>query len=525
MRAQLWLVIACTAAFLWTAPGRIVFPDDEIVYQTTESLAERGSFAIRGIPFRTGEPEHRPDGTFGIDGPDGKLDGPRYSFFGHGLSVVALPAYFLGRGTLSVVPSTWTHATRSDLPSFHPRKDRAMWLRLVVSLTNCLLTSLGVWALVRWLTLVGFSPRSALWTGAAYALGTWAWFYAGTHLSEPLSALVLLLAAIGIARYHHDRDRVGLWIAAVLAGLSVHVHLINLIAVPCMLGYAVAPALRRGERPWTDRDLWIAVALGAAGLALLGLSHHLRFGSPFESGRFGHYSHWIAPWESLSAMLVGPGRSFFVYAPAALVGLVGFGAARRRAPDALWFAVALLATRMLFVALRSDWFGGWGLGPRYLVPATPFALVPLAALLDAPPTGRGGRIGIAAGLTLAILVNGWLALHSTVEWMWLLGVEVRADGGGREELSFLAHWSPMHSPFARYAQMDLPSARALAAGDVRLALKESHLDVLPVGALRLAHLGHPSLWRLYLAILAIGVAACVRLTMLARALPAGRGRQ
>ena len=78
--ATLWLLVVCTVAYLLTAPGRITYPDDEIVYQTTESLWERGSLAIRGIPFTTGEPEGRPAGTFGWDfGRDGKL----YGFFGH----------------------------------------------------------------------------------------------------------------------------------------------------------------------------------------------------------------------------------------------------------------------------------------------------------------------------------------------------------------------------------------------------------------------------------------------------------
>jgi len=60
--ATLWLLVVCTAAYLLTAPGRITYPDDEIVYETTESLWERGSFAIEGIPFQTGEPAGRPAG-------------------------------------------------------------------------------------------------------------------------------------------------------------------------------------------------------------------------------------------------------------------------------------------------------------------------------------------------------------------------------------------------------------------------------------------------------------------------------
>ncbi|HEY8376433.1 MAG TPA: hypothetical protein VIK91_08090, partial [Nannocystis sp.] len=97
--------MACAALYLGTAPGRIHLPDDEIVFQTTASLVERGTLAIAGIPWRTGEPQGQPSGTFGTAAG---RDGRRYGFFGHGLSLVAVPAFALAAATAPIVPFAWT---------------------------------------------------------------------------------------------------------------------------------------------------------------------------------------------------------------------------------------------------------------------------------------------------------------------------------------------------------------------------------------------------------------------------------
>ena len=50
----IWIafVVLCAVAFTCTAPGRIVYPDDEIVFQTTASLWEDGDLSIPGIQVR-----------------------------------------------------------------------------------------------------------------------------------------------------------------------------------------------------------------------------------------------------------------------------------------------------------------------------------------------------------------------------------------------------------------------------------------------------------------------------------------
>ncbi len=491
------LVGLLVAVYLCFAPGRLLFPDDEIVFQTTASLVERGTFAIAGIPKRTGEPKGRPDGTFGwAPGRDGR----RYGFFGHGLSLVAIPAYLAGKLAARAAPEPWRHALRSDHYVYHRRGQSADWTRLAVSLTNSAVTAATAAVLATWLCALGFGAAAATGTALAYGLGTFAFPYAGTFLSEPLSALVLLGCALLLTRGHRApspaRARGAYLAAAALAGLSAHVHLLNLVELPALVAYFLWGGPHRPARA----TVLAAFAVGAAALALLGLDHALRYGSPFESGRYGHYGRWAWPWTALLAFAVAPGRALLLYTPAASTGLWGLRRAWRRVPAALALAGALVALRVLFAAARSDWWGGWGLGPRYLVPVVPFLMIPLAAVLDDwPRLSRRARVATGVALALSVAAMAYLSAYSVFEHMYTL---MRADPEGPPSYLWRSHWELSWSPYLAFARLP-------------------QLDVLPLGAWRLARVGHPGPLACFVAVAAAGLAcAGVLMRRLARLAPA-----
>jgi hypothetical protein len=475
--AWLALFVLCACVFTCTAPGRITYPDDEIVFQTTQSMVEDHDLAIAGIAKRTGERSDRPTGTFGwAEGRDGR----RYGFFGLGLSLVATPMYALADATVERVPKLWRYALRSDLFTFHQRSHEADWQRLVVSLTNCLITPLAAVVLGVWLGVLGYGARVRVITALSYALATCAWPYAGTFLSEPLSAVVLLAAALEVSRWRRDGRPRDLWIAAALTGLSVHVHVLNLLAVPCLLGYAalgVSPA-----RPVERRTWIIALALGALGLIALGVSQWWRFGSPLETGRFDHYGHWVWPFEGLVTMLIAPGRSLLWYSPPLILAALAWPALRRRDRATASFVLAVAVTRLAFVACRSDWHGGWAVGPRYLVPVVPFLLVPLADWLERWRShARAKRIGAAALLGLSVPLQGWIASHSVFALYWQLNHD-----HGRDRYLFEADWRVANVPPLWFWRQQQPALEFWRAGHARAAWTAAQFDSLWFGAWRLS---------------------------------------
>lgn len=486
-RIALWLL--CAAVYLCFAPGRILYPDDEIVFQTTRSLWERGDLAIEGIPKRTGEPKDRPDGTFGW-APG--VDDQRYGIFGHALSVVALPMYGLGRAAIEGAPPAWRHVLRSDHYYFHRRSPQADWPRLTTSLTNCFVLAFAVLLLVEWLRALGYRDRIAVLVGLVYAFGTSAWPYSGTFLSEPLSSVMLLACAWGIARYHQRRaERPGdplarrwLWMAGLVAGLSVHAHVLNLLAIPALLAYAVLPLHR--ERAWsTERAAWQgALVLGTLGPLLLGVSQYLRFGDPWQTGRYDHYGVFVDPLPGAIGQLVGPGRSIVLYSPALLVALWGWRRVLARHRDAALMVLAVFVLRWLLTSARSDWWGGWGIGPRYLLPVVPLLLLPLAEVFEGlRSASRGRRVAVALALVGCVVVEAHLALHSIFEWMLRLMAQTPAPANYLER----SHWDPAASPLLGF--LSLPP------------------DVLSWQAWRLAQHGHPGPWRITLATVTVGVLA------------------
>ncbi len=473
-RGAVALGVLAAAVYLWTAPGRIQFPDDEIVFQTAASLWDDGDLDIPGIARRTGEPADRPTGTFGW--APGR-EGQRFGFFGHGLSLVAVPAYAVASATAGRVPPAWPHAVRSDHFVFHRRDHRGDWTRLVVSLTNCVVTAVTASLLVLWLRRLGFAARTALWTGLAYAFATAAWAYSRTFLSEPLSGLCLVAAAYFITRSQTEGR--WLWLAGAVAGFSLHVHVLNLVFVPCLIGYVLK------VRP---RGALGGVIAFMVGVGLLVLGQYLRFGDALETGRLGYYSEFVAPWEGLAAQAVGPGRSFFLYSPAVALGLCGWVALRRRMPAVFWFAVAAVVLRWAVISTRSDWFGGWGLGPRHLVPVIPVAMLGFAAALEQLPAWRPWlRRAWWTALGLGAVLSGWLAVHSIFEWMWELMSDPRVGDRG---LMHVSHWEAWASPIAGFAGL--------------------RPDVLALGSILLAKLGHPGLLLGFAAIAAVGIVAAWR---------------
>lgn len=412
-------LVFCVCLFALLTSGRIAIPDDEIVFQTTQSMWERGSLEIEGTKRRAGEVKGQTTGTFGwAEGVDGR----RYGFFGHGLSVVALPLYGLGKVAAAQAPPKWRFSIRSAHFWLRPRSQFDDWTRLIVGLTNGWVTAVAGLFLMAWVRTLRFQWSTAALLGFTYAFATLSLPYTRTFLSEPLSTALLLAGAWAVARYHvarqesRPRVRRWLWLASACVGASVHVHVLNIVAVPCFIGYAVLPLWRDEELPSRRKELAISLAIGSAWLGALGLSQWARFGSPFETGRYDIYSTFIVPGESLLALLFSPGRSLWLTSPILLVALLGARGMVRRTPAAAWFAIAIVATRLLFVASRSDWWGGWALGPRFLLPVIPFALLPLATAWQRA-SRRWTRLLIAVAVAANVALMMYLSCFSVFDWM------------------------------------------------------------------------------------------------------------
>src|SRR5690606_6455242 len=183
-------------------------------------------------------------------------------------------------------------------------------------------------------------------------------------------------------------------------------------------------------------------------------------------------------------MLLAPGRSLLIYSPPLVLALLAWPALRRRDSATAYFVLALALTRLLFVACRSDWHGGWAIGPRYLVPTIPVLLVPIAGRLARWSTHGWPTRALGAGvLGLTLPLPGRLASHYGVQVFWQLNIE-----HGRDRYMAVADWSLAATPPIAFWQLQQPALEFARAGNWAAARTAAQFDALGFGAWRLAQL-------------------------------------
>jgi hypothetical protein len=275
-----------------------------------------------------------------------------------------------------------------------------------VSFFNSVVTALAVVVFHSILLRVGLSGLVGLAISLLYAFGTLAWPYAGTHFGEPLATLFALLSFLFLiddTASHSPPSPPRLAASGLCIGLAVAAHVTAALFVPVFLLYLVLHA----GGPRRLRASWRPVLYHAAGLSavvlLLGLHNHARFGSFFETGRWVNpeaaaalgYGWFVPPWRGLYGLLLSPGKGLFLFTPAALLGTLTFAHFRRAHPALAAMLAAAIALRVIFIASRSDWHGGFSLGPRYLVMVIPFFLIPTGFWLQ---NQIGGKRSVSFGL-------------------------------------------------------------------------------------------------------------------------------
>jgi hypothetical protein len=270
---------------------------------------------------------------------------------------------------------------------------------------------LVLWELALMLTA---HPWVATASALAYGLGTSAWAFAETYFSEPLATTLSLVSLWAILKCDTrgstpSARSASLWCA--LAGLAlggaVLCHVTALLFLPFL-----AALLIIGTGPFEPRGRWLRLAPFAALLALpllwLGWYDHMRFGSVFETGRTidasrfqqHHYGVLVSPWTGIYGLLFGGSRSLLVYCPPVLLGVIGLRSLSRRHRSLAWMIAAAALTRLLFIASRSDWHGGFAPGPRLMLEIIPWLVLPAATWLADAAAG-GQRLVTAAWFTVA----------------------------------------------------------------------------------------------------------------------------
>ncbi len=380
-RARVSGLVFCLllAIYLLTAKGFSDLQDAETTYLMTRNLVERGSVALPTSGVLVTEAL---DTGHARRGQDGRL----YALYGLGYPLFLVPWYLLGKGAAFIAHILGAQSAGS-MAALLPRAAVNLSLAFQIAFLGVILCQL--------LWLLTGDLRLSLGATLLFALGTPFWVYSKAGFYEPFIALCLLLCFYSFTVYALRQPH-GAWLslAGFALGWAVATKPSALLAAPVFLFYVLwrrgwpAPAQMGFRAP-----LWRELGLFCLGLlpwlALMLLYNQVRFGSPLDLGYTrGFYapSSGTPPYLlQLYGFLLGPGRGLFIYCPLVLIALIGWRAARQEFPAEMWTVLLLAAAYLFYHAASAPDRFAWG--PRYLLPALPFLMLPLPWGLRALSSG------------------------------------------------------------------------------------------------------------------------------------------
>jgi hypothetical protein len=271
---------------------------------------------------------------------------------------------------------------------------------------------LGVF-LYRLLREFGLSQGARALLTLLYGLATPAFAYAGAFYGHQLAAACLFIA---------------FYLVFMKRGESIGIG--RLLAVGFLLGYAVIteyPAVliagllflytlyRLHDR---RRIAWVVGAAILPGILLAGYNFAI-FRTPLPVG-YSHSELWVEQhhtgfmsltwphWSAAWGITFGLFRGLFVLSPVLLLAVPGFIVWWRTREYRVEWAVALASVLAFFLFNSSSimWWGGFAIGPRYLLPMFPFMVLPIAYFIRRSGTRTWAKL-LVGTLSVWSLVAVW----------------------------------------------------------------------------------------------------------------------
>lgn len=259
---------------------------------------------------------------------------------------------------------------------------------------------------------LGYQRRTGIAAAFLFAIFSMALPYSQTIFGEVLAMFAFTLLVWGAAAFDLSSTK-GALLAGVSLSIAIGCNVAFGIVVPVFFLILLSHHRQKAQKfklPYGPTAA-LVIPLGLT-LGLFAFYNVWRFGSVFESGyqlSSGQEGFTNPLWWGLAGLWISPARGFIFYNPLVFLGLLGWPEFHR-SPHTRWlswlFLGIVLGISSVF-ALWWQWWGGFGWGPRFLLPLVPIFIVlslPFLEkwLLHPSPWALSNWRFIAAGLVIVL---------------------------------------------------------------------------------------------------------------------------
>jgi hypothetical protein len=363
--SALSLFLFFTSFYYLTNAGDSKIGDEIFMIQVARKIVEQGQIGFHEekiISVAYWE-------DFAAKGPDGHY----YLKWGLGQSLVEVPFLLLHRSVWKILG-----------PEDSPGDKTPLFLSEFVFLILCpsMISALGC-VIFFWFGLrVGYSNRVAVFLTLLYGLGTMVWPYSKSFMSEATLNVAILGCAYGATEYTRGHRAIWLVISGTCIGFALITKLTSLVVLPVILSYVLVSVNWRKSVP--ALLVWLLPPF-VVFLGVQALHNLIRYGKVWEMGYdagWGVLGFCTPLLVGLWGLLASPGKSFFLYAPITLLGVVYLMPFIRKRKKEAFLVIGISMLFLLLHARWCLWAGDWAWGPRFLLVLTPYLVLPCGVVFE-----------------------------------------------------------------------------------------------------------------------------------------------
>ncbi len=208
------------------------------------------------------------------------------------------------------------------------------------------------------------------------------WVYSSSFWTQPIVTFCIFAAFYFLFRFNNEDNIKYLLLAGFFAGYSYISRYASLLSLPFFIFYLISSR-------WKEKKTIVkSLAVFSVPLFIILFTqmywNFYRFGSPFDLGpnKLFFSSKFLVPY--LTSFLFSLSRSIFFFSPPLILGILGFKKFLKEYKLEFLCTAGISFGFLLFYSFFN--FGinllGAAWGPRYLVPVTPFLLLPVCLFVD-----------------------------------------------------------------------------------------------------------------------------------------------